>query len=226
VTPNLHPPKQARSRRTLNRIIAAALKLIREEGPEGTTVQAIVERAGSSVGSFYARFDGKDDLFRYLEERVWTDARERWDEALAARAWEELSLEEAVEGVVRLLLEISRTDAGVRLALAGRPGAPEVEEAAQNFKRHVRMGIREVLLSRAAQLDHPDPATAVDLAFRLIVGAAPELERARREGQPPALSEEELVAQLRLLLLAYLGAGGVARPEASGSVDFFDIWGQ
>ena len=36
------------------------------------TVQDIVSRAGTSVGSFYARFSGKDDLFAYVEASVWT----------------------------------------------------------------------------------------------------------------------------------------------------------
>ena len=67
-------PKQHRSRRTLQRIARAALELIAQNGVEGTTVGAIVRRAGSSVGSFYARFDGKGDLLLYLDERIWEAA--------------------------------------------------------------------------------------------------------------------------------------------------------
>ena len=65
------PPKQTRSRRTLERIVQASLDILEREGPDGLTVQAIVERAGSSVGSFYARFGGKDDLLEYVGDRVW-----------------------------------------------------------------------------------------------------------------------------------------------------------
>ena len=98
------PPKQDRSQQTLDRIATAALLPMEEKGVEKTTVAEIVERADASVGSFYARFAGKEDLIRYLQENVWTDARERWNHALAAEAWEGLSMSKVVEGVVGLLL--------------------------------------------------------------------------------------------------------------------------
>ena len=101
-------PKQARSKRTLERIARAALELIAEQGVEATTVAQIVSRAGSSVGSFYARFSGKDELVHYLEEKVWSDARARWDGALASNAWAGLSLPEVVEGVVRLIIQVEQ----------------------------------------------------------------------------------------------------------------------
>ena len=53
---------------TWMRIAKASLEILGEEGADGLTVQAIVQRAGSSVGSFYARFDGKEDLLDYLGE--------------------------------------------------------------------------------------------------------------------------------------------------------------
>ena len=60
----VRPPVQARSRRTLARILDASLTLLGERGRDGLTVQDIVSRAGTSVGSFYARFSGKEDLLR------------------------------------------------------------------------------------------------------------------------------------------------------------------
>ena len=68
----VRPPKQARSQETLHRIAQAALELMEEGGVENATVSAIVNRAGASVGSFYARFKGKDDLIRYLQDRIWS----------------------------------------------------------------------------------------------------------------------------------------------------------
>ena len=76
-------PKQHRSRQTLQRITRAALELIGQNGVEGTTVGAITRRAGSSVGSVYARFDGKSDLLHYLDERIWETVQPPGPEALA-----------------------------------------------------------------------------------------------------------------------------------------------
>ena len=98
------PPKQDRSRRTLERIETATLELIAEKGVEETTVQDIVKRARSSVGSFYARFPAKEDLLLHLEQKVWSRARDRFDEELEERDFEGVSLTGILE---RTSLEVS-----------------------------------------------------------------------------------------------------------------------
>jgi AcrR family transcriptional regulator len=59
-------PKQARSERTLQRLLAAAEALIKEKGHAAVSIPEIARRAGSSVGGFYARFRDKDELLRAL----------------------------------------------------------------------------------------------------------------------------------------------------------------
>ena len=54
------------SRNTKGRIISAAWKLFYEQGYEGTTVEDIVVESGTSKGSFYHYFDGKDALMGTL----------------------------------------------------------------------------------------------------------------------------------------------------------------
>ena len=54
------------SRNTKGRIISAAWKLFYEQGYEGTTVEDIVFESGTSKGSFYHYFDGKDALMGTL----------------------------------------------------------------------------------------------------------------------------------------------------------------
>ncbi len=71
-------PQQERSRRTLKRILTAGLYLLEHQGPDALTVTGITRKAHTSVGSFYARFQGKDDLLRYLGERSLTEALEVW----------------------------------------------------------------------------------------------------------------------------------------------------
>ena len=48
------------------RIIEAAWSLFYEKGYDQTTVDAIIERSGTSKGSFYYYFDAKDDLLETL----------------------------------------------------------------------------------------------------------------------------------------------------------------
>ena len=54
------------SRNTKGRIISAAWKLFYGQGYEGTTVEDIVFESGTSKGSFYHYFDGKDALMGTL----------------------------------------------------------------------------------------------------------------------------------------------------------------
>lgn len=54
------------NRNTRGRIVSAAWKLFYEQGYEDTTVEEIIELSGTSKGSFYHYFDGKDALLSTL----------------------------------------------------------------------------------------------------------------------------------------------------------------
>jgi len=55
-----------RTRNTRGKIISAAWKLFYEQGYENTTVEEIIEASGTSKGSFYHYFEGKDTLLSSL----------------------------------------------------------------------------------------------------------------------------------------------------------------
>lgn len=226
-------PRQDRSRRTLARIVTAARELLATEGPQALTVQAVVERARASVGSFYARFTNKEDLLRHLEELVWTEARERWDAAVGPADWEGLPIERRVEALVRLLQEAGARGAPERAALATREGALERERA---FRRHVRDTAQTLLLARRADVRHPDPELAVDLGLRAVTGALRDLEEARRAAAhpepdpgPPGASDpsgpERIARELARLLAAYLTSARDEDAARGRDVDFFEVWG-
>lgn len=54
------------SRNTKGKIIVAAWKLFYEQGYEETTIEEIIEESGTSKGSFYHYFTGKDALLSSL----------------------------------------------------------------------------------------------------------------------------------------------------------------
>ena len=56
------------NRNTKSKIIGAAWKLFYEQGYDDTTVEEIVEASGTSKGSFYHYFTGKDALLGSLSE--------------------------------------------------------------------------------------------------------------------------------------------------------------
>jgi AcrR family transcriptional regulator len=200
-----------------------------EGGLEKATVASIVSRAGTSVGSFYARFDGKEDLVRFLQDRIWGEARDRWDSAIAARAWGSMSLEEVVEGVVTLLLKSFRADYHQREIL-GRERRQDEEGARRvfAFHQHILSTITPRFLAHRNEITHPDPEWAIRLGYRFAVGGIRELlELEAAVGVVDgAATTEAVVPELSRAWIAYLGAGGVREDGgAVGEVDFFDPWG-
>lgn len=214
---HLNPPKQERSQQTLERIVAASLELLATEGPAGLTVHKVVEKADSSVGSFYARFKGKDDLLDYLGDRIWTEALERWTEALDSRDWSELSLGEMVEGAVGLLIDAQRSRSAYLRALDWAAAGPN--DAYRTFRAELLVGLGDILLQRADEMTHPDPALAVRLGLRAVLGVVDAEFRETRD----RLERKTLVAECRSLLLGYL-TGQWGEPSTGEGVDFFDVW--
>lgn len=74
----IRPPLQARSRETLGRLLAAAREMLEATDWGELAVTDLCRRASSSVGSFYARFPGKDALLDSLSD----EARRELDELL------------------------------------------------------------------------------------------------------------------------------------------------
>jgi AcrR family transcriptional regulator len=207
-------PKQARSRRTLERIVAAGLALLEEGGPEAVTVQAVVSRARSSVGSFYARFKGKDDLLAHLRERVRESAESEWRETVGAAPWE-TSLEGAVTGAVDLLFDLRpRYDARIRSADRLIAGGEDVEPT--------RKALNELaarLLERRDEIAHADPERAVRIGLAAVLGVAQHLSAESLDA--PEADPDGLRTECVRLLLGYLTGGS---QDAAVPVEFFDVW--
>ena len=153
---SVRPPQQARSRRTLERLEKAALELVARDGPDSVTVAQVVARARSSVGSFYARFQGKDELFLHLAEGLRRQALERWGSLDVASA------PDPVAATVRFLVEDEVRGGGRRRALLahGDSGADGGE-----FSQVVAGDLHRALTGSNG--DGP-PREAVSLAVRMV----------------------------------------------------------
>lgn len=152
----VRPPQQARSRRTLERLEKAALELVARDGPDSVTVAQVVARARSSVGSFYARFQGKDELFLHLAEGLRREALERW-EALDVAAGPD-----PVAATVGFLVEDEREGGGRRRALLAHGDSGE---DGGEFSRIVAADLHGAL---AGSEDEGPTLEAVSLAIRMV----------------------------------------------------------
>ncbi len=64
------------------KIVDAAYELLDEEGLEGLTIRAVLNRTGLSRRAFYERFEGKDDLVLAVFEQTIRAAADRFSEQI------------------------------------------------------------------------------------------------------------------------------------------------
>jgi AcrR family transcriptional regulator len=201
------PTRQARSEATLHRLLDATEELIGEKGLADTSVPEIVRRAGSSVGGFYARFRDKDELLRALEERFFIELSQHVEVLLAPDGWRGAGLPEVIHACVSELVRIYRQRAPMIAAFLTRAAQdPDSQRDGLHFQRGVSTRMTTLLLARRHEIRHPDPELAIDLgvqaAFSLM---SQKLLFGDVCAGGRSLSDEDLVEQMTLNFLAYLG---------------------
>ena len=107
------PAQQARSRKTVERLLTAALAVIEEKGLAGVTIPEVAAAAGVSTGSVYRRFTDKEALIRtafLLLLEAWLEANQA---SLPADKFEGRSLEAALDALARALVAQYRGRTGL-----------------------------------------------------------------------------------------------------------------
>jgi AcrR family transcriptional regulator len=200
-------PKQARSERTLQRLLDAAQQLIAEKGHQAVSVPDIARRAGSSVGGFYARFRDKDELLRALEERHFLELLQRVERLADAGRWANASTAEIVEAAVAELVTVTRERRHMIAAFLVRAiEDPVIREGGLRFRRNVEELISALLLTRSAEMAHPEPALALDLAIQTAFAIMQQhilIQETQAAGRK--LSDDELQREITTMMLRYVG---------------------
>src|SRR5688572_16612275 len=112
------PPRQRRSERTLERIGKAVRSLMAEKRFEDITVDEVVRRARTSVGSFYARFPSKDALLQWLDATYYSESRRVIAEALEPSRWQGVGAAPMVRELARIYVQFLRRHADVLRPIA------------------------------------------------------------------------------------------------------------
>lgn len=160
-------PQQARSRRAFVAALDAFEALLRDRPLAKVTMQEVADRAGLSITSVYARFDGKFALVLALHERVIATAMDQVDAALADPAVFEAPLEEVVAALVERAVDFADTHAHVfRAVLVAADG--ETNERAAAFIRAGSERLAHVLSAQLADVSAA-PERDIDFAWRTTV---------------------------------------------------------
>lgn len=169
--PSPTAPRQDRSRRTAERIIAAALALLERKSFEALSVAEIARKAGISVGGFYGRFASKQALLEYFDAAVLEGVLGRAEVELDPARLRGADARTVVTTYLRLAVRMFRRHRLVlqQVALRSRTATDAGFRArirAANQRLHGRF--RALLLARRAELTHPEPELALDLGLTFV----------------------------------------------------------
>jgi AcrR family transcriptional regulator len=165
--PGVRPPVQARSRKALQKVLAAAEDVLAADGFDEFTMTAVAERAGVSVGAIYRRFEGREQLLAAVKDRLLS----RLEEDLAERL---SSADPSLEGVVNAFAS-AIADAFV----AGGPAWPDLlrstgkslQERGREALESVRQLFEQASGTYRDQVRRSDPAASLAAVERMITGA-------------------------------------------------------
>lgn len=199
------PPQQARSIESTTRMLDAAEALIAEGGPDALTVEAVITRAGTSTGAFYARFGDRLGLLAAVQERFLGRlhaAAAAQAEALAQVSDLRQTLAIMVEGFLATF-RINRN--AFNAVMVQNRGAPDFRARGSRTTQSAATQLRGLLADRSEQISHPDLDVAADIVFRTLFALATQIvmmDEAEVTGR--SLSDQQWADETTDLLVAYL----------------------
>ncbi len=195
----VRPPKQERSRETLERIVVAAEEVLDGRTFSDVSVEEILNRADVNKSSFYARFKTKEDLLPLLYERFTDRAREEFLAAVASG--ERLEPRLVIAMSVRAYASFLRRFQPQAATLEGT-GEHTARDALQ---AELTSGIVTMYLQALGEPDNRQMAERVDFAARATAAVM-----LRAMGPPAAFAQrlgwddDRLVDEVTAMATAYL----------------------
>ncbi|MEU8699536.1 TetR/AcrR family transcriptional regulator [Streptomyces sp. NPDC048680] len=188
-------PQQARSRARVEAILAAADRILSQEGYEALTMRRIAEEADTPVGSIYQFYADKSAVVDALGQRYLDAFKAAIDELVERAVDGELS--DPVGMMVGVYADLFRSQSGGMALWAGRHLSPELARADEASNTHIAEGLQRIVehLTGAPGGDRARRAT------RMVVWAANAVlhEVFKSDGEP----DVETVDELRRMLNAY-----------------------
>jgi AcrR family transcriptional regulator len=198
VAPLRRTPQQARSKARLARVLAAAERVLIDEGVGGLTTTRVAAEAKVSVGSLYQYLPDRDAIIDALAAGYFAKLEAAMDgfvQAATAERWDD-----PVGVLVDAYAGIYRTEHGFRALWFGSGLTERTRAADLAHKRRMADGIRRILL--ALDVAHDDEALARACHAAVLAADALAQEAFRRDAEGDA----GLLAEAKVMLRGYLTA--------------------
>jgi AcrR family transcriptional regulator len=213
----LRPPRQARSERSLRRILTSARAVLEHSSFEDATLDELLSGAGVTTGAFYARFAGKDALLDFLEQEAHDDLRTRFAEQAGVES-PPVTVEEGIARFLTALCWLYREHRGVvrSILLSSRSDPDRGARRMRLTSELVGQGVTTIL-GLEGRIRHADPARAVRIALLFASSALRDAvlfdeDWATRDIATDALLVEEL-ATAAVAYLTYPDPNAEEDPE-------------
>jgi AcrR family transcriptional regulator len=165
ITNHAKPALQQRSRRSLDRLVRAASRVLSRDGFDSVTISSVAREAGVSVGGIYRRFKSKQALMLAIHDWLVSDIE------VAVR--EQLADITDLRGAVRAFVDViaNRLSSNEELSkMVFRMNQPSDEQWSQARKAiqgtyHI---FRETVLVHQAELAHSNVEVAIAVGFHLV----------------------------------------------------------
>ncbi|MGH2714634.1 MAG: TetR/AcrR family transcriptional regulator [Thermoleophilaceae bacterium] len=186
--------RSERGRATRDRLIAAGRELFGDRGYEGTSIDAVLERAGVKRGALYHHFESKQSLFDAVLDREVAELARAGGEAARAQSDPVESLRAGCATWLRMALD----PAVQRIALLDAPAVVGWSRWRELDEQHVLGGLRRNLDLIAA--DGRLPSGDVDVLAHMLLAAVSEaaLMIARADDPRAALAKGQAAVDILL----------------------------
>lgn len=209
--------RQARSRATDRRIVAAARALIGKHGFEALPVAAIARRARVSIGGLYARYRDKLALVHAVDEQLLAEFEAAFATAMDPERLAGRDVAFVIEAYVVAMVDCfaRHRDLLRQVVLRARcTDDARFSERIRDFNERAHGALCAQLMMRRRAIAHPDPEAAAAFGVMFVSAAAREavLFGDRRLNRS-SVHGRQLVRELVRAYCAYLGAA-LARSES------------
>jgi AcrR family transcriptional regulator len=155
-------------------MLDAAERLLRTGGPEALTVEAVIEQAETSTGSFYARFGSREGLFVAMHERFLTTFGEAMVSVIDA-AQRTSTVDDAVHTFVDgLFTAVRRHRDTLAFHMLHNAHDPTMRAQGNEFTRELNRRLGRLITHHPTDRRRVSPTT-IDMASRTLLAMCIEL---------------------------------------------------
>jgi AcrR family transcriptional regulator len=201
-------PEQERSINSMNRMIEAGEQLFYEGGSSALTLNAVLERADTSTGSFYARFGDMRGFTNAMHEHVLELVSAELINAYA-KASKQPDLESAVYAIcIEAFKVVSKHKFALFYFAVGNLQDPQGRVIGMDFRFSMSNMMIELMKSYLPKNSSMARKQRLDIAARLGVAALyQQIMFDQKEMSPLTIKEKDSATALADMICLYVRAG-------------------